>query len=156
MTAIRWFDDVGIGDLAEVGGKNASLGELRRNLAGAGVRVPNGFALTAAAYEEFIESNGLAEPIRALLSGWDRHQVADLVRRSATIRDLIKSGGLSPQGRFRVLGGAGGPHNRFHHRGCGGHRGFDHRRASTRQEGNRVLTSPPFTDHQASAVGSPP
>ena len=49
---VKWFEDTGIGDIASVGGKNASLGELSRSLQSAGVRVPDGFATTAGAYRE--------------------------------------------------------------------------------------------------------
>ena len=52
---IRWFTDIGLADVTQVGGKNASLGELYRELAGSGVRVPNGFAITADAYWHFLD-----------------------------------------------------------------------------------------------------
>ncbi len=55
---IRWFDTLGLGDVPLVGGKNASLGELYRALARPGVRVPNGFALTAAAYRDALTEAG--------------------------------------------------------------------------------------------------
>ena len=95
MPVIRWFDDVGLGDLVEVGGKNASLGELRRGMRGSGVRVPNGFAVTAPAFEQFLVENELEDPIRLLVAGWDRSDLADLARRAAAIRELIKSGRFS-------------------------------------------------------------
>jgi len=57
---IAWFDELGKGDVPLVGGKNASLGEMIRNLAADGVRVPPGFATTAAAYRRFVEANDLA------------------------------------------------------------------------------------------------
>jgi len=85
----RWFNDISIDDVAQVGGKNASLGEMYRELAGQGVRVPNGFATTAAAYRQFLEINDLEDKIRVLLDGWDRADVDDLVARSETIRSLI-------------------------------------------------------------------
>ena len=56
---IRWFKDIGLGDVAAVGGKNASLGELYRELAAAGVRVPNGFAITSDAFRYFVREAGL-------------------------------------------------------------------------------------------------
>ncbi len=56
---LLWFEKVGRGDVARVGGKNASLGEMVANLAGKGVRVPPGFATTADAYWRFVEANGL-------------------------------------------------------------------------------------------------
>ena len=52
---IRWFSEIGACDVALVGGKNASLGEMRSNLAPAGVRVPNGFAITADAYRHVLD-----------------------------------------------------------------------------------------------------
>ena len=55
---IRWLKDLRMTDLAEVGGKNASLGEMLGSLADAGIRVPEGFATTARAYEEFLAADG--------------------------------------------------------------------------------------------------
>lgn len=51
---VRWFSQIGMADLEDVGGKNASLGEMISNLASAGMRVPDGFATTAQAYRDFI------------------------------------------------------------------------------------------------------
>jgi pyruvate,water dikinase len=99
---IRWFDDVGLGDLAEVGGKNASLGELRRGMRGSGVQVPNGFAVTAQAFEQFVVENELDDPIRLLVAGWDRSDLADLGRRAAAIRELIKSGRFSAETALEI------------------------------------------------------
>jgi pyruvate,water dikinase len=65
---IRWFDDVTADAVADVGGKNASLGEMVRNLKKKGVRVPDGFATTAQAYREFLRVNNLEGTMRALLS----------------------------------------------------------------------------------------
>lgn len=62
--SVIWFDRVGIADVAAVGGKNASLGEMIGALGGQGVRVPTGFATTAAAYRAFLAANGLAPKIR--------------------------------------------------------------------------------------------
>jgi pyruvate,water dikinase len=56
---VRWFRDLGMDDLEEVGGKNASLGEMVSNLADLGVQVPEGFATTARAYQSFIGDTGL-------------------------------------------------------------------------------------------------
>ncbi len=91
---IAWFADVGIGDVAQVGGKNASLGEMYRELAGEGVRVPNGFATTSAAYREFLRHNDLEAPIKEILGGWDRSDVDDLATRTREIRSLILGGSL--------------------------------------------------------------
>ena len=64
---VMWFDDVGMGDVPAVGGKNASLGELTRSLLSSGVRVPEGFATTASAYRAYVAANGLEEPIRTAI-----------------------------------------------------------------------------------------
>ena len=60
MTAyVKWFDTLGMGDVAQVGGKNASLGEMVQRLGAQSVRVPEGFATTAAAYREYVKANGI-------------------------------------------------------------------------------------------------
>ncbi len=96
MKRIEWFEDIRIEDIASVGGKNASLGEMYRELAGQGVAVPNGFATTAAAYREFIDHNGFEAHIESLLAGWKRSDVDDLAERTGAIRSLVLSGTLPP------------------------------------------------------------
>ena len=59
MKYIKWFEELGIGDVALVGGKNASLGEMISNLGKKGVNVPSGFAITADAYKYLIEETGI-------------------------------------------------------------------------------------------------
>ena len=59
VSSIRWFEEIGIEDIPLVGGKNASLGEMYRELASQGVKVPNGFAITADAYREFLRGTKL-------------------------------------------------------------------------------------------------
>ena len=90
MQYIKWFKEVGIGDVPEVGGKNASLGEMYRNLTGEGVRVPNGFAVTATAYRHVLETNRLDEKLHALLDGLDYDDVAALQRAGKACRALIQ------------------------------------------------------------------
>ncbi len=92
MNWIRWFDEIGLDDLNEVGGKNASLGEMHRRLVAAGIRVPPGFALTAEAYRSFLKSNDLVPTIQNALSGLELDDVKDLARRGAKIRDAILEG----------------------------------------------------------------
>src|SRR4249919_2104735 len=70
-SAIAWFADLGLADIDQVGGKNASLGEMVRNLTSAGVSVPDGFATTADAYRHFISDGGLAEMINSELAALD-------------------------------------------------------------------------------------
>ena len=56
---IKWFNEIGMDDVSLVGGKNASLGEMYQHLVPRGIRIPNGFAVTAQAYFYFIETNQL-------------------------------------------------------------------------------------------------
>jgi pyruvate,water dikinase len=65
---IRWFEEIGIGDVASVGGKNASLGEMVRNLGPYGITVPPGFAITADAYRQLLAANNLEPLIAAKLA----------------------------------------------------------------------------------------
>jgi pyruvate, water dikinase len=79
---IRWFEEIGIGDVASVGGKNASLGEMVRNLGRYGIKVPPGFATTADGYLHFLSANNL-EPLIALSSRTEKHRSLKSARRSA-------------------------------------------------------------------------
>jgi pyruvate,water dikinase len=86
---IRWFRDIGLADVGLVGGKNASLGELYRELTPEGIRVPNGFAVTAEAYRNFLRAGGLEAEIRAILQGLDTHNLAGLADRGRRLREAI-------------------------------------------------------------------
>lgn len=94
---ILWFTEIGMNDVAQVGGKNASLGEMVGNLAGTGVNVPGGFATTADAYREFLAADGLYTRIRAAVEGLDVADVAELARVGANIRDWIERQPLPAQ-----------------------------------------------------------
>ncbi|TMB31344.1 MAG: phosphoenolpyruvate synthase [Deltaproteobacteria bacterium] len=94
MRFVRWFSEVGLSDVDLVGGKNASLGEMIRELAPLGIRVPDGFAVTAEAYREFLRAAELERPIASLLAGLQRDDLQDLIERSARIRKLILSSDL--------------------------------------------------------------
>lgn len=76
-------------DVEKVGGKNASLGEMISNLAGAGVSVPNGFATTAEAYREFLNASGLADRINATLAKLDVDDVKALAETGTQIRRWV-------------------------------------------------------------------
>lgn len=89
------FDQLGLGDIESVGGKNASLGEMIQHLAGMGVNVPNGFATTVAAYQQFFEENQLSEKIFALLETLDVDNVPELTRVGKEIRDTIINASFS-------------------------------------------------------------
>ncbi len=86
---VRWFQELRMTDVATVGGKNASLGEMISQLDRAGVRVPGGFATTAQAYRDFLAQEGLDRRIEALLSTLDVDQVVALAQAGAQIRQWI-------------------------------------------------------------------
>jgi pyruvate,water dikinase len=91
---IRWFEEVGIDDIPLVGGKNASLGELVRELASRGIKVPNGFAVTAKAYWDFIASAGLEGKFRGILADLDTGDAANLQQRGSALRQAVMSASL--------------------------------------------------------------
>ncbi|MBX3617536.1 phosphoenolpyruvate synthase [Nitrosomonas sp.] len=86
---IAWFDQLNMQDVSSVGGKNASLGEMISRLSHAGVNVPNGFATTALAYREFLQTNGLVERINDLLAGLDVSDINALTAAGKTIRGWV-------------------------------------------------------------------
>ncbi|HLV12530.1 MAG TPA: phosphoenolpyruvate synthase [Trueperaceae bacterium] len=89
MEYIVDFSTVGMGDVARVGGKNASIGEMIANLSAAGVRVPGGFATTADAYRAFLAQDGLGDRIRELLADVDGDDVVKLAERGKRVRELL-------------------------------------------------------------------
>ncbi|HTW17395.1 MAG TPA: phosphoenolpyruvate synthase [Nocardioides sp.] len=86
---VRWFSELGLGDLEQVGGKNASLGEMVSQLSDLGVRVPNGFATTSDAFHRFIGETGLRERIAELLDGLDTDDVRRLAEVGREIRTAV-------------------------------------------------------------------
>ncbi len=94
---IKRFAELGIDDVALVGGKNASLGEMYRSLSSSGVRVPNGFATTAQAYHDFIRHNDLYDRIDKALAQLDVHDVEALAATGARIRQWIIRAELPPK-----------------------------------------------------------
>ena len=86
---IRWFKDIRLEDVPLVGGKTASLGELYSTLAPHGVRVPNGFALTAGAYRDALTQAGAWNELRKLATGLDKRRISDLARRAAAMRAIV-------------------------------------------------------------------
>jgi pyruvate,water dikinase len=88
---VRWFSNVRLKDIAEVGGKNASLGELYAMLAADGGRVPEGFALTARAYREALAAAGASGELRRLLGDLDHHDISLLAERAAAAREIVYS-----------------------------------------------------------------
>ena len=86
---VKWFEELGIDDVPSVGGKNASLGEMYRELAAKGVKVPNGFAVTADAYRAFIKEANLDGTIRTILKDLHTHNLENLRQRARQVRQAI-------------------------------------------------------------------
>ncbi|MBB3206039.1 pyruvate,water dikinase [Rhodopirellula rubra] len=89
LDLVRWFDQISMDDVAVVGGKNASLGEMYRELTPQGIRVPNGFATTAHGYRVFLRESGLDKEIPEILSGIDVEDVGNLQHHAMIIRHMI-------------------------------------------------------------------
>jgi pyruvate, water dikinase len=86
---VRWFREIRLEDVPLVGGKNASLGELYSTLAAEGVRVPNGYALTAQSYRDALAAAGAVPKLHRLLDELDKRDVAALARRAAEARRIV-------------------------------------------------------------------
>ena len=86
---VLWYQELGMGDVNRVGGKNASLGEMISNLANAGVQVPGGFATTSFAFNAFLEQSGVEAKIHELLDALDVDDVNALAQAGKTIRQWI-------------------------------------------------------------------
>jgi len=89
MKFVKWFEEFGAKDVALVGGKNASLGEMVRNLGKKGVTIPPGFAITAEAYKYVVEKAGISQKIRDTLADLDTKDMENLAKRGEKIRNLI-------------------------------------------------------------------
>ena len=98
---VHWFEELGIADVPRVGGKNASLGEMVRELASRGVRVPGGFATTADAYRSYVEANGIGPALRDRLED-HRAGRATLRETGAAVRELFLRGEF-PAGTARQI-----------------------------------------------------
>ena len=86
---IKWYSEVGIADVGSVGGKNAALGEMYSNLAPLGVNIPDGFALTVAAYRYFFKETGLDNQIKEILSDLNTGNINNLQIRGKKTREAI-------------------------------------------------------------------
>jgi pyruvate, water dikinase len=99
---VRWFENIRLKDIPEVGGKTASLGELSALLAADGGRVPDGFALTARAYREALTLAGAWDGLRRLLSDLDHHDVKLLAERAEAARLLVYQATGNPKLRGEI------------------------------------------------------
>ncbi|MFT5544149.1 MAG: pyruvate,water dikinase [Arenicella sp.] len=86
---VLWYQELGMGDVSRVGGKNASLGEMISNLSNAGVQVPGGFATTSYAFNQFLEQSGVEAKIHKILDALDVDDVNALAEAGKTIRQWI-------------------------------------------------------------------
>ncbi|WJV60835.1 phosphoenolpyruvate synthase [Pectobacteriaceae bacterium C52] len=89
MRNVLWYNQLGMHDVERVGGKNASLGEMITNLSELGVAVPNGFATTAQAFNDFLNQSGINQRIYELLDGTDVDDISQLAKAGAQIRQWI-------------------------------------------------------------------
>ncbi|HEY6025246.1 MAG TPA: phosphoenolpyruvate synthase [Pseudolabrys sp.] len=99
---VRWFSDIRLSDVALVGGKSASLGELYSSLSRQGVRVPNGFALTAEAYRDALTAGKAWEPLHRLLDTLDKRRIETLTKRAAKAREIVYRATASGELRQQV------------------------------------------------------
>lgn len=102
---VRFFKDMGIDDVPLVGGKNASLGEMIQKLSEQGVRVPNGFAITAAAYRHMLDEAGAWDRLHAELDDLDPADVAALARKAKRAREIVYGAGLPADLMRQILQG---------------------------------------------------
>ncbi|MDW7773789.1 MAG: phosphoenolpyruvate synthase [Desulfobulbaceae bacterium] len=100
---ILWFDEIGIEDVPLVGGKNASLGEMHQKLTSKGVAVPNGYAITAYAYQYLLKEAGIEEAIKNALAGLDTHDMRNLQERGEKVRDIIRTAEFPDDLRAEII-----------------------------------------------------
>jgi pyruvate,water dikinase len=93
---IKKFTHIGISDIASVGGKNASLGEMYNQLTSKGVSIPNGFATTSIAFWKFLKENDIQEALENIMSGLDRIEYSNLALIGERARSLILKSEMSP------------------------------------------------------------
>jgi len=100
---VMWFDEIELDDIPQVGGKNASLGEMRRELTAKGVSIPDGFAVTAYAYRYLLDSAGIKDEIENILSDLDTHDIQNLSERGEKVRTLIYNAPLPDDLREAIV-----------------------------------------------------
>lgn len=102
---VLWFDQLTIEDVPLVGGKNASLGEMYVNLTPHGIRIPNGFAVTAYAYHYLLDRAGIREQIKHILSDLNTQDVRNLAERGRKVRELIRHAEFPPELKEHIIEG---------------------------------------------------
>ncbi len=107
LTYVKFFEEFGVEDVALVGGKNASLGEMFQKLSEQGVRVPNGFATTSDGYRHMLVEADAWGPLHAALDDLDPADVQDLARRAKRAREIVYGAGLPKDFATEILAGYG-------------------------------------------------
>ncbi|MGI9335108.1 MAG: PEP/pyruvate-binding domain-containing protein, partial [Gammaproteobacteria bacterium] len=102
-TLIRWFSELGTNDVASVGGKNASLGEMYSELSHQGVNVPNGFAVTAQAYRYVLDRANAWDDLHEALDGLDPEDPRQLARSGQRCRDIVYAAPIPDRLRTQIL-----------------------------------------------------
>ena len=102
-TYIKKFQEIGIEDIAEVGGKNSSLGEMFSKLTSKGIAVPDGFATTTFAFEEFLIHNSLPSKLDDLMKELDKNNYENLNETGAKARELMLAGEVPPRLQSSIL-----------------------------------------------------
>jgi len=102
---VLWFNETELDDIPQVGGKNASLGEMIRELTAKGVNIPDGFAVTAYAYRYLLDSAGIADEMETILSDLDTHDMHNLSEKGEKLRALIYNAEI-PDDLNRAIVGA--------------------------------------------------
>ena len=105
LSYVRFFEEFGVADVALVGGKNASLGEMYRALSGQGVRVPHGFAVTASAYRHVLDAAGAWDKLHVALDGLDPADLPALARAARRAREIVYGAGLPADLAAEILAG---------------------------------------------------
>ncbi|MBN1544842.1 phosphoenolpyruvate synthase [Candidatus Woesearchaeota archaeon] len=100
---ILWFDQLGIEDVPLTGGKNASLGEMYRNLTSKGVQVPNGFAVTATAYNHLVDIMGIKDKIRTILKDLNTSDMKNLADRGEKVRHVFLNTEFPPELSAKIV-----------------------------------------------------
>jgi pyruvate,water dikinase len=100
---IRFFTEIGVDDVALVGGKTSSLGEMYRKLTPQGVKVPNGFAITAAAYRYILDKANVWDALHKSLEGIDENNMADLANRGKEARAIVYGSPIPDDLRQEIL-----------------------------------------------------
>ncbi len=100
---ILWFDEIGIADVPLVGGKNASLGEMYRELTSQGVKIPNGFAITAYAYQYLLTKAKIKDDIKRILSDLKVSNLKNLYDHGRRVREVISHAEFPPELREEIV-----------------------------------------------------